>query len=206
MSDQLKALNSNQLDALKEIGNIGAGNAATALAQLLNRKVNMKVPEVNILSFNDIIEVLGGPENVVAGIYLRVSGGITGNILFLLPKENAVKMLDILLGKQRDSTDDFNPIERSALLEVGNILTGAYLAALSSLTNMTFIPSVPALAVDMVGAILSVPLSQYGYMGDTALLIDTEFEEGEYQVRGHFFLIPDLDIFDKLFSAIGGVQ
>ncbi len=191
---------------MKEVGNIGAGNAATALAQLINKKITMRVPEVNVMSFDEIIDVVGGPENMVAGIYLRFMGGIDGNILFIIPYRNTLNLLDIIFGeKKRDLFCEFDPIERSALAEIGNILAGSYLSAISSLTKMLLKPSVPALAIDMAGAILSVPLTYYGHVGDTALLIDTVFEEGENLIKGHFFLIPDVDGYDNLFLALGGV-
>ncbi|HHU70260.1 MAG TPA: chemotaxis protein CheC [Thermoanaerobacterales bacterium] len=201
-----KNISPTHIDILKEVGNIGAGNAATALAQLINKKITMRVPEVNIMSFDEIIDVVGGPENMVAGIYLRFMGGIDGNILFIIPYRNTLNLLDIIFGeKKRDLFCEFDPIERSALAEIGNILAGSYLSAISSLTKMLLKPSVPALAIDMAGAILSVPLTYYGHVGDTALLIDTVFEEGENLIKGHFFLIPDVDGYDNLFLALGGV-
>jgi len=201
-----KNISPTHIDILKEVGNIGAGNAATALAQLINKKITMRVPEVNVMSFDEIIDVVGGPENMVAGIYLRFMGGIDGNILFIIPYRNTLNLLDIIFGeKKRDLFCEFDPIERSALAEIGNILAGSYLSAISSLTKMLLKPSVPALAIDMAGAILSVPLTYYGHVGDTALLIDTVFEEGENLIKGHFFLIPDVDGYDNLFLALGGV-
>lgn len=206
MANLLKDLNSKHIDILREIGNIGAGNAATALAQLINKKIIMRVPEVNILSFDEVIDIVGGPESMVAGIYLRLMGGIEGNILFIIPYRNTLNLLDIFFGeKKRDLFFELSPIEKSALAELGNILAGSYLSAISFLTKMILKPSVPALALDMAGAILSVPLTYYGHVGDTALLINTVFEEGENQIKGHFFLIPDVDACDKLFFALGGV-
>lgn len=206
MAGLLKDISPTHIDILKEVGNIGAGNAATALAQLINKKIIMRVPEVNIMSFDEIIDVVGGPENMVAGIYLRFMGGINGNILFIIPYRNTLNLLDIIFGeKKRDLFCEFDSIERSALAEIGNILASSYLSAISSLTKMPLKPSVPALAIDMAGAILSVPLTYYGHVGDTALLINTVFEEGENLIKGHFFLIPDVDGCDNLFLALGGV-
>jgi len=207
MVDLTEDLNSKQIDILKEIGNIGAGNAATALAQLIDKKITIRVPEVNILSFDEIVNVVGGPENKVAGIYLRFTGGVKGNILFIVPYENTLNLLNIFFGeKVRDmEAFDLDPIEKSALEEMGNILAGSYLSAISFLTNLPLTPSVPSLALDMAGAILSVPLTYYGHVGDTALLINTVFEEGKELIKGHFFLIPDLDSCNNLLSTIGEV-
>ncbi|MDK2836468.1 MAG: chemotaxis protein CheC [Thermosediminibacterales bacterium] len=195
--------NDLQIDALREIGNIGAGNAATAFAKLLNKKIKMDVPEVNILPFNEIINEIGGADVVVAGVYLRVTGQMRGNILFLLSQMEAFKLIDILLGKPYGFTQRLDSMGESILLEIGNILSGAYLSSLADFTGLTINSSVPALAMDMAGAVLSIPLAQLGYMGDTALLIETQLIEGEYSVKGHFFLIPDTNSFDPLFDALG---
>lgn len=199
-SQQLSSL---QYDALREIGNIGAGNAATALAKMINKRVDMKVPRVSMLPFSEVASMVGGAEEVVAGIYLRVSGPVPGNIVFLLPKENALYLVDLLFGRTPGETKTLSELEQSALLEIGNILTGAYLGALAMMTNMTLVPSVPALAIDMAGAVLSTPLTFLGEVGDVALLIETEFTDDGREVTGHFFLIPDPGALDRMLAALG---
>ncbi len=197
-------LSSLQLDALKEVGNVGAGNAATALSQIINRKIDMTVPQVAILPLGDVPDVVGGPEIMVAGVYLRVFGPAPSSILFLLPRESAFTLVDMLMGRERGMTDHLDSMDESALLEIGNILAGAYLNALSFFTKFTLLPSIPALAMDMAGAILSVILSQLGQMGDHALVIETEFStEGDGGVKGHFFLIPDPGSLGTILAAIG---
>jgi chemotaxis protein CheC len=203
MSKEINGLNSIKIDVLKEIGNIGAGNAATAMARILNKKVNMKVPKVMILSFNEVADALGGADKLMAGIYLQLEKRITGSILFLLSETDANKLLDIFAGSFLSETKDVKSMQESALIEIGNILTGAYLTALSDLIKINLFPSVPALATDMVGALLSVPLSRYAYFGDTALLIDTELEDGGNKVKGHFLLIPDDKSLAIIFEALG---
>lgn len=197
-------LSSLQLDALREVGNVGAGNAATALSQIINRKIDMTVPQVAIMPLGDVPDVVGGPEIMVAGVYLRVFGPAPSSILFLLPRESAFTLVDMLMGRERGLTDHLDQMDESALLEIGNILAGAYLNALSFFTKFTLLPSIPALAMDMAGAILSVILSQLGQMGDHALVIETEFStEGDGGVKGHFFLIPDPGSLGTILSAIG---
>lgn len=204
MSEDIMNLSSLQLDALKEVGNVGAGNAATALSQIINRKIDMTVPEVAILPLGDVPDVVGGPEIMVAGVYLRVFGPAPSSILFLLPRESAFSLVDMLMGRERGLTDHLDSMDESALLEIGNILAGAYLNALSFFTKFTLLPSIPALAMDMAGAILSVILSQLGQMGDHALVIETEFStEGDGGVKGHFFLIPDPGSLGTILAAIG---
>ncbi|WP_413782469.1 chemotaxis protein CheC [Anaeroselena agilis] len=197
-------LSSLELDALKEVGNVGAGNAATALSQIINRKIDMTVPQVAILPLGEVPDVVGGPEIMVAGVFLRVFGPAPSSILFLLPRDSAFLLVDMLMGRERGLTDHLDSMDESALLEIGNILAGAYLNALSFFTKFTLLPSIPALAIDMAGAILSVILSQLGQMGDHALVIETEFStEGDGGVKGHFFLIPDPGSLGTILAAIG---
>lgn len=200
--EQLKA---TQLDILKEIGNIGAGNAATSLSNLLQKTIDMKVPDVKIVSFDEITDVVGGPEEVVVSVFLRIEGDIPGCMFFTLSKDGAHQLVETMLGK--GNKEDFSELELSALQEVGNILSGSYLSALADFTHLNLQPSVPALAIDMAAAILSYGLIEAGKVDDYALLIDTTVldlstEEGS-NIRGHFFLLPDPDSFSRIFSALG---
>ncbi len=199
----LSSLNAFHLDVLKEIGNIGAGNAATALAKLLDKKVDMKVPQIKIMGFSEVNEVLGGAETPVVGILLGVLGDITGYILFVLEQNAANTLVNILMGNDPGAEMEYNEITLSALKEVGNILTGSYLSALSSLTGLKVKPDVPALAIDMAGAILSVPAIEFGKTTDTVLYIETEFIEGIDRVIGDFFLVPDTESYIRLLNSLG---
>jgi chemotaxis protein CheC len=201
----LSLLNSFHLDVLKEIGNIGAGNAATALAKLLNKKVDMKVPQIRIMGFGEVNEVLGGAETPVVGILLAVLGDISGYILFVLEQSAANMLVNILMSKKPDEELEYNEITLSALKEVGNILTSSYLSALSSLTGLNIKPDVPALAIDMAGAILSVPAIEFGKTTDTVLYIETEFIEGKDSVIGDFFLVPDTESYIRLLDTLGAM-
>jgi chemotaxis protein CheC len=203
MSDEVLELSATQMDALKEIGNVGAGNSATALSQIIDRKIEMNVPEVSIVPLGDVPDLVGGPDAMVVGVFLRVYGEAPGNILFLLPKESAFYLVDTLMGKSHGDTKNLDFMDESALMEIGNILAGAYLNALFNFTKLTLLPSIPALAVDMAGAILSVVLVQLGQMGDHALVIETEFLAEEDGIRGHFFLVPDPGSLDTILSAVG---
>ncbi|MFC4598963.1 chemotaxis protein CheC [Cohnella hongkongensis] len=192
-----------KLDVLREVGNIGAGNATTALSTLLNKPVDMAVPTVNLLPFEEIAERVGGSEAVVIAIFLRVEGDAPGNMFFIIKQGPARRILQGLLGFSAAENDPYSELELSALNEIGNILAGSYLSALADFTGLRMSPTVPSLAVDMAGAILSYGLLQFGTMGDDALLIDTTFLEGQQDAEGHFFLIPDPDSFEKLFRALG---
>ncbi|HWO53314.1 chemotaxis protein CheC [Paenibacillus sp. FSL M7-1455] len=192
-----------KMDVLREVGNIGAGNAATALSRLLNKPVDMAVPKVQLLPFEEISEKVGGAEQVVVAIFLRVEGEAPGNLFFILSPEAAKSLLNRLVGLPPETDGMFNEMEQSALCEIGNILAGSYLSSLADFTKLSMYPTVPALAMDMAGAILSFGLLQFGHMGDDALLIDTTFLEGDHEVEGKFFLIPDPDSFAKIFKSLG---
>ncbi|PZE22431.1 chemotaxis protein CheC [Paenibacillus xerothermodurans] len=192
-----------QMDVLKEVGNIGAGHAATALAKLLDKPVDMLVPKVRMVAFEEIAESVGGAEQVVIAIFLRVEGETPGNLFFMLTMHSAKKLLRNLVGIEVIDHEQYSEMELSALSEIGNILAGSYLSALADFTQLSMSPTVPALAIDMAGAILSYGLIQFGRMGDSALLIDTKFLDGNNEVEGRFFLIPDPESFDKIFAALG---
>ncbi|KQX69169.1 CheY-P-specific phosphatase CheC [Paenibacillus sp. Root444D2] len=201
--DVFSRLEDFQMDVLKEVGNIGAGHAATALSTLLDKPIDMLVPKVRMLPFEEICESVGGAETVVLAIFLRVDGDAPGNMFFILDLDAAKNMLRDLIGLSIENQEEYSELELSALNEIGNILAGSYLSSLADFTNLNMQPTVPALAIDMAGAILSYGLLQFGQMGDQALLIDTKFMEGENEVQGHFFLIPDPESFGKIFSALG---
>jgi len=196
-------LTPNQLDALREIGNVGAGNSATALSQVINKRIDMNVPKVALVPLESVPDLIGGPDTIVVGVFLRVYGKAPGNILFLLPQKSAFYLVDTLMGKQHGTTDKLDFMDESALMEIGNILAGAYLNAFFTFTQISMLPSIPALAMDMAGAILNVVLVQLGQMGDTALVIETEFLSEDDGINGHFFLVPDPGSLETIITAVG---
>ncbi|AOY77295.1 CheY-P-specific phosphatase CheC [Clostridium formicaceticum] len=198
----LENLNNMHLDVLREIGNIGAGNAATALANMLDKKIDMEVPNVKILDFNDVVSTLGGEESVVAGIYFNLDGDLDGNIMFLLDIVSSKILTSILMGRE-DYSKELDEMDHSALQEVGNILSGSYIASLSTLTGLNLTLSVPSLCVDMAGAILSVPAIQFGFVTDKVLLIETKLRDGNDLVKANFFLIPNATSFGTLLKSLG---
>lgn len=199
---QITNLNSRILDVLKEIGNIGSGNAATALANMLSKRVDMNVPQVKLLELKDVAEILGGEEKLVVGIYLDLNGEIEGNIMFILDLESAINLTNMLLNKKNTDTE-LDDIAISALSEVGNILASSYVNSLSALTGLKITVSVPSLSVDMAGAILSVPAIQFGYIADQVMFIETIFEEDNKNVKGNLFLLPDMNSFKKILLGLG---
>ncbi|MBR1728320.1 MAG: chemotaxis protein CheC [Selenomonadaceae bacterium] len=202
MIDELN-LSPIQLDALREIGNVGAGNSATALSQIINKRIDMNVPKVALVPIETVPDLVGGPDTIVVGVFLRVYGKAPGNILFLLPQKSAFYLVDTLMGREHGTTKRLDFMDESALMEIGNILSGAYLNAFFNFTHISMLPSIPALAMDMAGAILNVILVQLGQMGDQALVIETEFLAEDDGINGHFFLVPDPGSLAILIKGVG---
>jgi chemotaxis protein CheC len=204
----LDNVDSRNLDIFKEIGNIGAGNAATALANMFNKQIITGVPDVRIVPFNDIINIMDGPENVVAGVLVDMSGDLNGFILMVVGIKDAYEMISIALDEDRPVPasfyhDSMSELDQSALSEIANILTGAYLSAICTLTGLNITPSVPQLAIDMVGAIISIVAIEYGKIGDSVLFLKTNFSDIKKTLSGHFFLIPDYASYKILIDSLG---
>lgn len=198
----LEKVSENYTDILKEIGNIGAGNAMTALSQMLQCKVDMQVPQVKLLEFAEVGELMGGEEQIMVGVYLGVEGDISGSMMFLVEQESAKHLINKVMMGMASAGEEFTEMELSAMKEVGNIITGAYLNSLSMLTNLKIFPTPPELTVDMAGAILSVPAIQFGIIGDKILLIQSQFYD-EVEINGYFILIPELESYSKILSSLG---
>lgn len=202
MNDPLLRLNEFQLSVLQEIGNIGAGHAATALSVLMQTEIDMKVPNVHIVSLHEIDEVLGGAEQIVMGVFLRVEGEISGSMFLMVTMESAKFLLKMLTGGELQN-GRLSDLDLSVFMEIGNILGGSYLSAMSDFTNKQMHASVPAVAIDMAGAILSVGLMHIGQFSDTALVVETEFWQGNNNVDSHFFFLPDPDSVATIFNSLG---
>lgn len=179
------------LDALQEICNIGMGHAATALSQMISKPVNLNVPKVHLAHLAQVPEIIGGAEQVVAGIYMQIWGEVRGNILLIFPKESAMALADLLVGEDSPHESGLTEMHASLLKEVGNILAGSYLSTMEQLLNISLLPSVPSLAFDMAGAIVDYILIQLGQESDTTLVIEAEFFGHDKKITGRFFLLPD---------------
>ena len=198
----LEQVTENYYDVLKEIGNIGAGNAMTALSQMLQCKVDMKVPQVRLLEFHEVGDMMGGEEQIMVGVFLGVEGDITGSMMFMVQEESAKHLIQKITMGMLPTGSEFEDMGLSAMKELGNIITGAYLNSLSTLTNLKIFPTPPALTVDMAGAILSVPAIQFGIFGDKILLIQSQFYD-EIELDGYFILIPDIESYAKILTSLG---
>ena len=165
-----------EFDILKEIGSIGGGNAATALSSMLNAKVNMSMPAVKVLGFNPALNLLGDPEELVAAIFVEMSGELEGVMLFILTKEFADEIVQRMLGKGGVDMLELDEIDSSVLTEIGNIVISSYITAMSSLANVEVELSVPQFTANMLGGILSVPIAVMGQHSDRIMMITGEFK------------------------------
>ncbi len=200
-----------EVDALRELSNIGAGHAATALSQMLGRAITLKVPSVRSLPFKDVPATVGGAEMPVVGLFMRIYGDTKGNILLTLPQESVAALIGSLTGKAPDEKMfreelHLEIMQESVLKEIGNILAGAFLSTLSQALKINLVPSVPGLAYDMAGAVLDALFIELGQVGDTALLVETEFLELSKEVQGHFFLIPDPQSLEVILGAMAKMK
>lgn len=200
--DAYHRMNDLELDVLKEIGNIGAGNAATALSKLLNKHVDLKVPDAQFIAFDEVADFVGGDDTTVVAVYLRVTGDVTGNMFLVFTQSSAKNLVHKFIGMNGDA-ESFTDMEFSAVTEIGNMLAGSYLSALADFTRLNMQPSIPHVAVDMAAAILSVGLAELSQYADYALLIDTTFMEGNEEIQGHVILLPTPDSIPSLFQALG---
>jgi chemotaxis protein CheC len=198
-----------QLDALKEIGNIGAGNAATSMSKLIQKKIDMDVPDISIVSFDEVMDMVGGPDNLIVGILFQIHGKAPGMVYLLFTLEEAESLVKQMTNNNEISLSmdgEKNDLAFSALQEAGNILAGSYLSALSDFTNINMQPSIPHLSVDMAGAILTVGLLQVSEVYDYAIIINTKINDAEEErkgINGQLLLLPSPESFNKIFQALG---
>jgi chemotaxis protein CheC len=201
MALDLNDLTPNQLDALKEVGNIGAGHGATALSQLVGKRILITVPQASVIPLKDVPRLVGDPNTLVAGLFLTILGDATGKILLLLPRESAVNLADMLLKQPMGSSKILSEIGHSAIKEAGNILTGAYLSALNEFLGMLLLISVPTLVFDIAGAVLANATLGMEDV-DKIVCIETQFIDSNQIISGYFLLMPDNPSLRAIFQAI----
>ena len=196
-------MNALELDILKEIGSIGGGNAATALSSMLNAKVNMALPEVQILGFNEAMSHLGDPEELVVAIFVEMSGELGGIMLFILTKEFSDEVLHRMLGKSSPEFLAMEEIDSSVLSEIGNIVISSYITAMSSLIGIQVELSVPQFGVNMLGGIMSVPIAMMGQHSDRIMMITGEFKIDGKALNSNMLLLPDVESLSVLMKKLG---
>jgi chemotaxis protein CheC len=201
--EDLRTLKAIQVDALREVANIGAGHAATALSQMIGETIMISVPTINVARLEELPPQLTAPEEPVAAVLMHMLGDLTGRTLLVFPRRTAHRLASLLL--RRDSTDDeFTEMEQSAIKEAGNILSSAYMNALSDFMGMMLIPSPPSLAIDMSNAVLTTADLQFGNDKDLVFCVESEFvlDDTDEHLRGFFLLLPDPASLHAILKAI----
>ena len=196
-------LSETAIDCLKEIGNIGSGSAAAALSEMLGKPVMMRVPDVKVLDYQQVISEMGGPEKVITGILVHLNGDIQGMIMFLLEDSFAQVVLSTFLGKEDVQVVALDETDFSAIKEMGNIMAGSYLRAIGQLSGLTIDMSVPSMTVDMMGAIMSVPIVEFSEVGDKVLFINDGFLIDNVNIKSNIILIPDMKSLYILMKKLG---
>ena len=194
-----------QIDALGEVGSIGAGHAATALSQLLGASVDINVPDTRLLPVSEVPMVFGGPENLVGAVYSRLLGDLSGALLFVLPRADLLALADLLRSREPGSSKSLGVAEEGLVVHAAGVLQSAYLAAIARLTELAVLPGPPQFAFDMLGGILEFVTAEIGMKADSALLIVTRFLSTEIVVDGALFYLPDPDSLDVLLGRLGVV-
>ncbi len=196
-------LNYLEIDTLREIGSIGTGNAATALSQLLQKEVRITMPEVRIMGYNEAIEWIGGAEEITAGVLMRLGGEINGIMLSVQQMDFVNLVLESMLGRGINEYMELHEMECSALIEVGNIMISTFINALSGLAEIGINLTVPAFTVDMQGAIMAVPMAEFGGQSDYIMTIGGNFVCENKQVPCRLLLSPDVRSLNFLLRKLG---
>lgn len=200
-------LNDIQIDVLREIGNIGAGNAATALATILDEKVEMSLPVVKIVDFNSAVRILGNAEDLVVGVLVNFSGEAHGMIMFLLSMADAKEITSLLVRDEYDTEENdgmtLSSLKLSAIKEIGNILSSSYIDSIATLTGLKISISVPHIAIDMAGAIMSVPIIEFGALGDKVMYIEENFNGKTNSLRSHIIMFAEIETLKVIMERLG---
>lgn len=199
----IKSLSPLQLDALREVGGIGAGHAATALSQLVDRPITLEVPHIDVLPLEEVPHIFGGPERLVGAVYARLLGDLSGGILFVAESEGVLALVDLLHGRAVGSTTSVGHEEEALLKHVATILISAYLAAIARMANLDVLPSSPSLAFDMAGALLEAVVVEVGLESDEAVLVRTSFVDEGSTVEAALFFVPNPGSLSVLLGRLG---
>lgn len=201
--NKYEEINGYAMDMFKEIGSIGTGNAATALSTTLSEKISMSLPEVNILEYNQAVNFLGGPEKIIAAVMVHMSGEFSGIMLYLLDLDFINFVFERLNLQKIESYDEIDEIRRSAISEVSNIIISSYASAISHLSGISINLSVPAMTINMLGGIMSVPMIEYGYITDKIMMIGGKFVYSKKEMTSNLIMLPDIKSLNFLLKKLG---
>jgi chemotaxis protein CheC len=196
-------LNDMHLDVLREIGNIGSGNAASSLSQMIGQPVYIDVPDVRILDSSQVIELMGGPETMIAGLMVCLTGDIEGMMMFLIDQRFAGVLLQALMGIENTDFNDIDDMSKSAIQEMSNIMTASFVNAIADMTGLTIDITAPAICIDMLGAIMNVPATFFANMSDKILFIQNEFGSEDPKAPAHIIMMPDIESLKRLMGSLG---
>ena len=201
--EDLRSLKALQLDALREVANIGAGHAATALSQMVGETIMISVPTINIARLEDVPPQVGDPDQPVAAVLMHMLGDLTGRTLLVFPRRTAIRLAELLL-RRKSPPDEFSEMQQSAIKEAGNILSSAYMNALSDFMGMMLLPSPPSLAIDMSTAVLTTAYLQFGSDKDYVFCVESEFRLSDIgeKLSGYFLLLPDAASLQAILKAV----
>jgi chemotaxis protein CheC len=202
--DDIRSLKALQLDALREVANIGAGHAATALSQMIGGTIMISVPTINVSRLEEVPPQVSAPEEPVAAVLMHMLGDLTGRTLLVFPKPTAVRLAELMLRRPAGTSQELGEMEQSAIKEAGNILSSAYMNALSDFMGMMLLPSPPSLAVDMSTAVLTTAYLQFGSDRDYVFCVESEFymTDVDEKLRGFFLLLPDPASLQAILRAV----
>lgn len=201
--NNIDSLNNMQLDVLREIGNIGSGNAATSLSGMIGASVDIEVPTIRALEYDEVVNILGGPEHLVVGLLIRINGDINGMMMYILQNSFANKITSTFFQKELSNVTQIDEMDQSAICEIGNIMAASYVNAISSLTGLMIDISPPSFSADMVGAIMSVPAIEFAEVSDKVIFIDDSFMITNDEIKSNMILIPEMNSLKLLFSKLG---
>jgi chemotaxis protein CheC len=203
LMEDLRSLKALQLDALREVANIGAGHAATALSQMVGETIMISVPTINIARLEDVPPQVGDPDQPVAAVLMHMLGDLTGRTLLVFPRRTAIRLAELLL-RRKSPPDEFSEMQQSAIKEAGNILSSAYMNALSDFMGMMLLPSPPSLAIDMSTAVLTTAYLQFGSDKDYVFCVESEFRLSDIgeKLSGYFLLLPDAASLQAILKAV----
>lgn len=203
MINYYEELNESHIDVLREIGNIGAGNAATSLGVLLDETVSIAIPEVRVEDYDTVVNSIGGAEKMVVAVLINFSGDANGMIMFALDMDDAISITDILVGSEDNPDDGLSEMKISAIKEIGNILGSSFLGSIAAMTGMTIDISIPYVAVDMAGSILSTPVIQFGAVDDKVMFIEESFNTESRQLKSNIILFAEISTIEDILSRMG---
>ena len=202
--EDIRSLTDLELDALREIANIGAGHAATALSTMTGDTIMISVPMLNVAPLEDAVSRAASPEEPIAAVLMHMLGDLTGRTLLVFPQRVAMRLAELMLHRPAGTSKEMGMLEQSAIKEAGNILSGAYMNALSDFMGMMLLPSPPSLAIDMTGAVLTSAYLQFGSDSDFVFCVESEFQirDSQEQLRGFFLLLPDVASLHAILRAV----